>query len=149
MLQIHRKPYQHIIKSIDPRKVCTCMNCVFAWNNLCLILDLAHWQKSLDKREPLPMIPRGTSPEWNLKLLDANAAIVERAMEGHLLQHALILEKHLQTTMSTLSRTFRGRKTVHPKRLYHFTNVDAETETDEFLERSGPPSVSEISFIFT
>ena len=141
MLQIHKKPYQHV-KGIDPLEVCTCMNCVFSWNNLCLILDLHHWQKNLDNREPIPMIPRGSSPEWNRKLLEANAAVVEKAMNGHLLYYALILEKHLRTTMSTLSRTFRGKKTVHPKRLYHFTKADAEEETDEFLERSGPPSVS-------
>ena len=88
------------------------------------------------------MIPRGSSPEWNKQLLEANAAVVERAMHGHLLHYAMILEKHLRTTMGNLTRTFRGKKTVHPKRLYHFTKVDADRETDEFLERSGPHSVS-------
>lgn len=118
------------------------MHCVLSWNNLCLILDLAHWQKNLDEREPIPMIARGSSPEWNQALIDSNADIVEKATFGHLLYYAMILEKHLRTTMSTLSRTFRGKKTVHPKRLYHFTNADAVKETDEFLERSGPHSVS-------
>lgn len=140
VLTTHRRPYQHV-KSSDPQKACTCLHCVLSWNNLCLILDLAHWQKNLDEREPIPMISRGTSPEWNQRLIERNAAIVENAMFGHLLYYATILEKHLKTTMSTLSRTFRGKKTVHPKRLYHFTNADAEKETDEFLERSGPHSV--------
>lgn len=144
MLIIHRKPYQHV-KSSNPLRVCTCMNCVFSWNNLCLILDLAHWQKNLDEREPIPMIAHGSTPEWNRELIDANAAIVEKSMDGHLLHYAMILEKHLCTTMSTLSRTFRGKKTVHPKRLYHFTSLDAMKETDEFLERSGPHSVSATS----
>ncbi len=141
MLQIHKKPYQHV-KGIDPLKVCTCLSCVFAWNNLCLVLDLAYWQKTLDKKEPIPMIKRGSAPEWNRKLLDQNAEIVERAMEGDSLSYAMILEKHLRSTMGTLLRTYRGKKTVHPKRLYHFSAVEAEKESDEFLERSGPPSVS-------
>ncbi|KAK5173068.1 uncharacterized protein LTR77_003190 [Saxophila tyrrhenica] len=138
MLQIHKKPYQHV-KGIDPLNICTCMSCVFSWNNLNMILDLSYWQKNLNEREPILMIPRGTAPEWNRKLLEANAAIVERAMDSRLV-HAAILEKHLKTTVQTIFRTFRGRKTVHPKRLYHLTLVEAEKETDEFLERSGPPS---------
>ena len=104
-----------------------------------MILDLSYWQKNLNEREPILMIPRGTTPEWNRKLLDANAAIVSRAMQSPLV-HAAILEKHLRTTIQTIFRTFRGKKTVHPKRLYHLTQAEAEKETDEFLERSGPPS---------
>ena len=50
-LIIHRAPYLHIFPS-DPNHICSCMACVLAWNNLCLILDLAHWQKNLDEREP-------------------------------------------------------------------------------------------------
>jgi hypothetical protein len=50
-LVIHKAPYLHICPS-DPRHICSCMACVLAWNNLCLILDLAHWQKNLDEREP-------------------------------------------------------------------------------------------------
>jgi hypothetical protein len=138
MLQIHKKPYQHV-KGIDPLKICTCMSCVLAWNNLCMVLDLSHWQKNLGNRIPIEMIPRGTNPEWNQKLLDKHARIVEHAMNSRL-THAAILEKHLQSTVQTISRTFRGKKTVHPKRLYHLAPVDAEQETDEFLERSGPPS---------
>lgn len=140
MEKVHKRPYQHV-KGWDSLKMCTCSSCVFAWNNLCMILDLHHWQRNLDKREPIPMIQRGTSPEWNQHLLDSNAVVVERALNGDTLVYAAILEKHLQTTMSTLSRTFRGKKTIHPKRVYHFSSADAQTETDEFLERSGPHSV--------
>lgn len=141
MIQMHRKPYQHV-KGVDERKVCTCSSCILAWNNLCLALDLAHWQPLLDKREPLPTIPRGEAAEWNRKLLNANAAIVEKAMHGDMLCYALILEKHLRSITSTLLRVYRGKKTIHPNRLYHITHADAEKDSDEFLERSGPPSVS-------
>lgn len=138
MLQIHKKPYQHV-KGIDPLKICTCMTCVFAWNNLNILLDLSHWQKNLNEREPIPMIPRGTTPEWNNTLLDEHASVVEKAMTSRLC-YARILEKHLRTTIETITRTIRGKKTMHPKRLYHLTPQEAAKETDEFLERSGPPS---------
>ncbi|KAK3702829.1 hypothetical protein LTR37_014813 [Vermiconidia calcicola] len=114
MLQIHKKPYQHV-KGIDPLK------------------------KNLNEREPIPMIPRGTSPEWNSQFLETNAGIVEKAMTSPLC-YAGILEKHLRTTVQTILRTFRGKKTVHPKRLYHLTPAEANKESDAFLERSGPPS---------
>lgn len=51
-LVIHKAPYLHISPS-DPKVLCSCMACVLAWNNLCLILDLAHWQGKLDEREPV------------------------------------------------------------------------------------------------
>ena len=44
MMQIHRKPYNHV-KGFDALKICTCNSCVSHWNNLCLLLDLSHWQK--------------------------------------------------------------------------------------------------------
>lgn len=139
MLKIHTKPYQSIVKPLDPLQICACMGCVFSWNNLCLILDLAHWQSNLNNRVPIPMIPRGAAPEWNRQLLERNAATVEKAMESKL-TYALILEKHLATTIGTILRTFRGKKTIHPKRVYHLTSAEASLGTDEFLERSGPPS---------
>lgn len=138
MISIHKKPYSHV-PPIDPYSICTCMTCVFAWNNLALILDLAHWQPQLDRREPLPVIPRGTAPEWNADLLDSHARIVQDAMVFPL-TYAAMLQTHLRTTIATLLRTVRGKKTVHPRRLYHFTPADASTKTDAFLERPGPPS---------
>lgn len=141
MLTIHKKPYSHV-KGIDHLKICTCMACVFAWNNLCLILDLAHWQPNLNNREPIPMIPRGSTPEWNKTLLDRNAAIVEQAMHSPL-TYARCLQTHLETTTSTILRTFKTKNppsTVPTQRLYHLTHDEARKGTDAFLDRSGPPS---------
>lgn len=138
-LQIHKKPYQHV-RVIDPTKVCTCMSCMLSWNNLNVTLDLAFFQRHLDSREPIPMIARGTYPEWNRKLTERNASIVERAMQSPL-HYAAILQIHLTTIVGTLTRQVRvGRKTCHPRRLFHLSTTDIESGTDLFLERSGPPS---------
>ncbi|KAL2429032.1 hypothetical protein ABEF95_011873 [Exophiala dermatitidis] len=159
-LRIHKNPYQHI-KQIDPSTVCTCMSCVLAWNNLCIILDLAHWQPNFDKREPLPIIPRGRNPEWNVDLLEKNAQIVMKAMHSPL-AHARILQIHLDVTTRTILRTERWRRDGKDKsdrpnsrdkilpvqparpRLYRLTDEDVAAQTDEFLERSGPPSYQPI-----
>lgn len=150
--EIHKKPYQHI-KSLDPQKICSCPSCLLAWNNLNIVLDFAHFQKNLDHREPIPMIPRGTQPEWNVQLIESHAQIVERAMSSPLC-YAAILQKHLASISGTILRQVRFpphmpkhrhtkmifAKTVHPNRLYRVTEKDAEDETDEFLERDGRPS---------
>jgi len=146
-LKIHRNPYQHI-QQIDPAIVCTCMSCVLAWNNLNIILDLAHWQHNLENREPLPTIPRGRSPEWNVELLARHADIVSQAMHSPL-AHARILQKHLNTTTRTIIRSGNWRKkgeksTTLKPRLYHMTDAHAAAGTDEYLERSGPPSYQPI-----
>lgn len=141
-LRIHKKPYQHV-RPIDPRQFCSCMTCVLAWNNLCVVLDLAHFQKNFNNREPIPMIPRGTDPKWNSDLTSFNAGIVEKAVRSPL-HYARILQTHLATTVGTINRQYRvGKKTSapNPKRLYHLTPADVEGETDEFLERSGPPTL--------
>lgn len=141
LLNIHRKSYHQHIEMIDPKAVCTCMTCVFAWNNLCLLVDLHHWQTSLNAREPIPMIPRGTTPQWNQILLKENADIVRLAMERPLF-YAAILEKHLATITETILRSSRWKKkgTSAKPRLYHMTDWDVESGTDNFLERKGPPS---------
>ena len=146
-LKIHRNPYQHI-KQIDAQAVCTCMSCVLAWNNLNIILDLAHWQTNLMTRQPLPIIPRGRTPEWNKELLEMHANIVEQAMSSPL-THARILEKHLATTTGTIIRFSKWRKkgenpSIQKPRLYRLSDEDAARETDEYLERSGPPSYQPI-----
>lgn len=146
-LRIHKNPYQHI-KPIDPTTVCTCMSCVLAWNNLCIVLDLAHWQTNLELREPIPNIPRGTTPEWNIELLQRNADIVAKAMESPL-TYARILQIHLDTTTRTIIRSGKWRKkgekiTTPRPRLYHLTDVEALSGTDAYLERSGPPSYQPI-----
>lgn len=140
LLNIHRKSYHQHIEMVDPQRVCTCMTCVFAWNNLCLLVDLHHWQKNLANREPIPMIPRGTNPQWNQDLLTKNAEMVRRAME-HPLYYAVILEKHLSTITATILRFAKWKKgTTAKPRLYHMTDWDVAKGTDAFLERSGPPS---------
>ncbi|KIW17278.1 hypothetical protein PV08_04469 [Exophiala spinifera] len=146
-IKIHRNPYQHI-KQIDPAVVCTCMSCLLSWNNLNIILDLAHWQRNFENREPLPIIPRGKNPEWNTKLLADHADIVIKAIHSPL-AHSRILQTHLDVTTRTIVRSARwrkkGEKVTTPKpRLYHLTDEEAEAGTDEYLERSGPPSYQPI-----
>ena len=154
-LIIHKAPYQHIRRA-DPINTCSCMACVMAWNNLCVAVDLAHWQPHLDRREPIPMIARGSTPKWNTDLIAANAAIVDRAIR-HPLWYARVLEAHLDTTTRTILRHARTTtipkrkgeirlhgaltKEVAPsKRLFHLSAADATAETDVFLARSGPPN---------
>ncbi len=138
MLIIHKKPYQHV-QQVDEQKICTCISCVYAWNNLNLILDLAHWQKNMNSRQPITQIPRGTNPEWNQNLLKHHSTIVDKAIKSRL-AYAAILEKHLKTTVNTMLRTIRSQKKIQPYRIYYFVKSDAAEGTDEFLERSGPPS---------
>jgi hypothetical protein len=147
-LRIHRNPYQHI-QAIDPTKTCTCMSCVLAWNNLNIILDLAHFQTHLATRTPIPMIPRGRTPQWNTTLLATHATIVSLAMTSPL-AHARILQTHLRTTTSTILRSARPIRPPQslrhgppqillPKpRLYALTDLEAEANTDAFLARKGP-----------
>lgn len=144
MLNIHRKSYHQHVQMVDPHEICTCMTCVFAWNNLSLIVDLHHWQSKLENREPIPMIARGTNPQWNLDLLERNANIVRTAMDRNLV-YACILEKHLSTITDTILRSAaRSKKkaTTNSKssRLYSMTDQDVKEGTDRYLERSGPPS---------
>lgn len=146
-LRIHKNPYQHI-KPVDPSKVCTCMGCVLAWNNLCIILDLSHWQNNLENREPIPIIARGTNPEWNVELLQHNADTVMKAMNSPL-TYARILQLHLTTTTRTIIRSGKWRKkgekiTTPRPRLYHLTDAEAANGTDVYLDRSGPPSYQPI-----
>lgn len=140
MLKIHRLPYQHV-QPCSFHQICTCLTCVLAWNNLCMVVDLAHWQHHLRNREPIPMLPRGENPIWNRKLVAANAEVVLKAMQS-LLWHAAILEHHLDTTVSAISRT--SKKNVQaitaPPRLYQLTDAEMNEETDSFLSRHGPAS---------
>ena len=146
-LKIHKNPYQHI-RQIDPEVVCTCMSCLLAWNNLNIVLDLAHWQPNFENREPLPVIPRGRNPDWNIRLLEQHAEIVMKAIYSPL-AHARILQTHLNVTTRTIIRSAKwrkkGEKITTPKpRLYHLTDAEVEAGRDEYLERSGPPSYQPI-----
>lgn len=124
------------------------MSCVLAWNNLNIVLDLAHWQQNFDTREPLPIIPRGRNPQWNVDLLDRHAEIVTRAMQSPL-TYTRILQQHLDSTNRAIIRSGNWRKkgekiTIPRPRLYHLTDEEAAAGTDEYLERSGPPSYQPI-----
>jgi hypothetical protein len=144
LLAIHKKPYTHI-KPLDPLAICTCMTCVFAWNNLCTILDLAHWQGALDARVPITMIPRGASPPWNQELIETSAARVEAAMKSPLVYTAL-LALHLDTTTRTILRrskyikTPKGGPVLAQHRPYQLSLAEAARSSDEFLARKGLPS---------
>ena len=144
LLAIHKKPYQHI-KPLDPLAICTCMTCVFAWNNLCTILDLAHWQSSLDARIPITMIPRGASAPWNTDLIETSAHRVTAAMRSPLVYTAL-LAIHLDTTTRTILRRSKyikppqGGRVLAEHRPYQLSLAEAARGSDEFLARKGAPS---------
>ncbi|KAK3642031.1 hypothetical protein LTR56_010902 [Elasticomyces elasticus] len=124
MTEVHKKPYQHI-KPLDPQVLCSCPTCLVAWNNLNVVLDLAHFQSYLNTREPIPMIPRGTSPEWNTELTEAHAKVVQRAMVRFPPQTRVHQHNKMIST-----------KTLHPNTLYSVTERDANG-FDKFLERDG------------
>jgi hypothetical protein len=137
ILDIHKRPYQHI-KLPDQRLICTCMTCLLAWNNLNLLVDFAHWQPNLDQGEPIPMIPRGKNPRWNRNLIDANAEVVRKALYSPL-WYARILEVHLKSTIGAIRRHSNNKG--NKRRRFRMEVEDAKAETDFFLERSGPPSI--------
>lgn len=142
---IRRRPYYQHIKPPDPDVICTCLTCVLRWNVLCLAVDFAHWQDDLDKNEPLPMIPRGRQPEWNSKLLDVHAAVVEKALfpthsgTASPLWHAVILEAHLDSTVRSVRRHAANK--FNKRKRFGMTPEDAASGTDEFLHKNGPPSL--------
>jgi hypothetical protein len=136
-LSLHRRPYAHI-PSHDPDLLCSCLTCVLAWNNLCLLVDLAHWtETSIARREPIPMIPRGQNTDWNIALNEQHAAIVRRAVTSPL-WHLMILQRHLQTTIFSIRRYAPRDKDASPT--FDLTDGDVAAETDAFCARVGPPS---------
>ncbi|CAN9260816.1 unnamed protein product [Alternaria alternata] len=136
-LNIHNRPYQHI-QSPDAHQLCTCLTCILTWNNLGLVLDFAHWQDYLDSGTPLPIIPRGQIPEWNKELVARHGRIARKAIENSL-WHAVILQRHLDSTVRAIWRHSknRGNKRVH----VDMTAAEAAEETDAFLAKHGPPSL--------
>lgn len=140
-MRIHRFSYQQISQPADHLNVCSCTSCILSWNNLNIVLDLAHWQHKLANREPLPIMARGEVTEWNVNLLAKHARILEQAMD-HPLTYAAILQKHLDTTTSTILRSSRWRRkgedpSVVKPRLYGMTDVEAASGSDAFLARKG------------
>ncbi|KAK0705707.1 hypothetical protein B0H67DRAFT_499164 [Lasiosphaeris hirsuta] len=134
---LHQRPFQHI-QPPDPSVVCTCLTCILRWNSLCLALDFAHWQDNLDKGEPIPMIPRGTSPQWNQQLIARHADHVAWSLMRPL-WYAMILEAHLDSTIRSIRR--HGLNKGNRRRRFRMTEEDVRAGTDAFLERSGPPTV--------
>jgi len=137
VMTIHRRPFQHV-KPPDPSMICTCLTCTLRWNSLCLVVDFAHWQPNLEKGEPIPIIPRGRFPAWNQDLIAENAATVRRAFRDPL-WYALILEVHLASTMRAIRR--HGQNKGNKRQRFRMTAEDERSETDAFLERSGPPTL--------
>ncbi|RYC54588.1 hypothetical protein CHU98_g11621 [Xylaria longipes] len=137
ILTIHRRPYQHI-NSPEPTEVCTCLTCTLRWFALAITVDFAHWQDYLDEGEPIPMVPRGKSPEWNQAIINAQATIVRKALYSPL-WHACLLEAHLNSTTRSIRRhaANKGNK----RRRFRMTEEDVNSGTDAFLARSGPPSL--------
>ena len=136
-LHIHKKPYQHVLPP-DPNVICTCLTCILAWNNLCVIIDFAFWQDNLEKGEPVTMIGRGEVPRWNQELITANALIVQKALRNPL-WYARILEQHLKTTVASIRR--HSNNSGNKRRRFRMAPEDVAVENDEFLKRSGPPSM--------
>ncbi|CAG8956748.1 hypothetical protein HYFRA_00011137 [Hymenoscyphus fraxineus] len=136
-LHIHKKPYQHV-QTPDPHNICTCLTCILAWNNLCLLVDFGHWQKNLDAGDPIPMLRRGEVPTWNQNLISFNASVVEKALQNSL-WYARILEYHLKSTIGSIRR--HGNNAGNKRRRFRMTPEHAAAETDEFLTRNGPPSL--------
>ncbi|CAN9099495.1 unnamed protein product [Alternaria alternata] len=103
-----------------------------------LVLDFAHWQDYLDSGTPLPIIPRGQIPEWNKELVARHGRIARKAIENSL-WHAVILQRHLDSTVRAIWRHSknRGNKRVH----VDMTAAEAAEETDAFLAKHGPPSL--------
>ena len=137
-LNMHRTPYQHI-RSPDCHVVCSCLTCILAWNNLSVVVDLNHWQDHLDRGERLPLIQRNENPQWNDGLLNKHVVIVDRAMYRPL-WYAAILQKHLETTVRSIRRHDVARRKQQKPTPFDMSDRDAESETDLFLERKGPPS---------
>ncbi len=128
--------YQHI-QCPDPT-VCTCLSCLNRWNCLCVAVDFHHWQDHLEKGQPINVIPRGTHPEWNRKLVARNAKMVMDAIASPL-TYAAILERHLHSI--TLSIRRHGQNKYNKRLRFRMTDEDVRAGTDAFLERSGPQAL--------
>ncbi|KAH8649128.1 hypothetical protein BX600DRAFT_388791 [Xylariales sp. PMI_506] len=132
-----KKPFHHI-QPPDPYYICTCFTCLVSWNSLCIIVDFAHWQDNLDGGEPIPMIPRGSTPEWNKELLERNATIVRSALHSPL-WHARLLEEHLKSITRAIRRHAANKGNKRSR--YKMTEEDVDSGTDQFLAAHGPATL--------
>jgi hypothetical protein len=131
---IHKKSYSHVHPP-DAQFLCTCLTCILIWNNLNLALDFAHWQDNLDSGEPIPIIPRGKTMDWNEELVARNARIATKSVVDSL-WYARVLETHLDSTTRAIRRHAlnKGNKRKHVE----MTEEEAAKGTDQFLEKAGP-----------
>ncbi|KAL2756459.1 hypothetical protein ACRALDRAFT_2080177, partial [Sodiomyces alcalophilus JCM 7366] len=131
------RKFQHI-QPPDHSFICTCLTCVLHWIALCVVVDFAHWQAHLDSGDPIPTIPRGTSPAWNENLLQANADVVRKALASPL-WYARVLEEHLRSTTRSIRRHAQNKG--NRRRRFEMTRRDELAGTDAFLRRKGPATV--------
>ncbi|KAK3938191.1 hypothetical protein QBC46DRAFT_390813 [Diplogelasinospora grovesii] len=132
----HTQPQN--IPQHDRNLVCSCLSCALRWNCLCLVVDFAYWQDNLDKGQPIPMVARGSNcVPWNTRLLARNAAMVTKCLASPL-WYARVLEAHLDSTIRSILRHSQNKGNRRSR--FRMTTADVAAGTDEFLERSGPPS---------
>lgn len=131
------RAFQHIPPP-DPFLVCTCLTCTLHWIALCVVVDFAHWQTSLDAGDPIPVIPRGTLPAWNEALVRANADVVRKALASPL-WYARVLEEHLRSITRSIRRHAQNKGDRRPR--FDMTPQDEAAGTDAFLCRVGPATV--------
>ncbi|KAH8593265.1 hypothetical protein B0O99DRAFT_217791 [Bisporella sp. PMI_857] len=135
--EMRRRHFQHVLP-LDPEILCSCRECSLNWVHLCGVMDFAHWQTNLDKGDPIPIIPRGQFPEWNQNLIAEQADLIHKALYSPL-WYARILEMHLESTTNSIRRQRENKGNKRTR--FRMSVEDEESETDSFLERSGPPSV--------
>ncbi|ROT36740.1 hypothetical protein SODALDRAFT_334937 [Sodiomyces alkalinus F11] len=128
----------HHIQPPDHAFICTCLTCVLHWIALCVVVDFAHWQPRLDAGDPLPTIPRGTSPEWNEVLLASHVGVVRNALASPL-WYARLLEEHLRSTTRSIRRHAENKG--NRRRRFEMTRRDELAGTDALLRRKGPATV--------
>lgn len=150
---LHRSQTQHpILGYLEPgdlSKICSCKSCKLAWDNLCLVVDLAHFQGHLHYGVPIPKLgPAGDKN--NTKLMKSVALQVEEAVRSPM-AYAAILELQLFSIVSTITRThmsapdrkrynnlpgFRPRmRPLYLRRPYGLTDEEVALNTDHFLRR--------------
>ncbi|KAH8888420.1 hypothetical protein GQ53DRAFT_748853 [Thozetella sp. PMI_491] len=130
--------YYHHIQRPDHELVCACMTCLNRWNCLCLAVDFHYWQHNLDVGQPIPIIPRGGSPEWNVQLIARNAWLVYKAINSPL-TYATILEWHLDSITRSIQRHAQNK--FNRRSRFSMTQADVDGGRDAFLNGLGPPTI--------
>jgi hypothetical protein len=155
-LIIHKAPYTQHIPPPNPAEICSCVSCLLAWNNLCMILDYTFFARTrLHRREPLPVIGRGQRPEWNERLLDTHREVVRRVVLGRRygregLMYAAVLQRYFEVVAVALTRKVKVKRSedakvetrpaLTPWKAFGITDEEVRGGTDVFLGREGPAS---------